>query len=226
MCKIRFCTVFVLCNKIHVVQSWLMNKNLLAILVILVAGTILFLSGEFPDIKKITLDQSSSSHLPTLLPPDDDSLIKFNLPVIAIHGTESALSAEAWTIFQNYLNFAKNHDLASIRSLSHQISPTCNDTSKEKDCFALMDSVYSFANSYKLSDFNHIQSDGRQIVMYTDGPTVAILYFTRNADDIKVLGMRFCFEDEATVGTCVKTDSIKHDLNGNGWWDSVELLFY
>ena len=139
------------------------------------------------------------------------------------------LKAEAWTIFQNYLNFAKNHDLAGIRSLSHQISATCNDPLKEKECFTLMDSVYSFAGNLKLSEFKHIQSDERQIIMYTDGPAVAMLYFTRNENDIndiKVLGMRFCFEDEATVGTCVKTGSIEHDLNGNGWWDSVAVLFY
>lgn len=148
------------------------------------------------------------------------------LPSLTVPGNEVILSAEAWAVFQNYLQFAKTHDLSGIRSLSHQISATCNDPAKEKECFALMDSVYSFASSYKLNDFNHIQADEHQIIMYTDGPTVAILYFTRNGDAIKVLGMRFCFEDENTIGTCVKTDSIKNDSNGNGWWDSVESLFY
>jgi len=137
------------------------------------------------------------------------------------------LKAEAWTIFQNYLNFAKNHDLAGIRSLSHQISATCNDPLKEKECFTLMDSVYSFASAYKLNDFKHIQADGRQIIMSTDGPTVVILYFTKDESvSLKVLGMRFCFEDETALNSCVETDPAKRDVDGNGWWDSVESLLY
>ncbi|MBI2673822.1 MAG: hypothetical protein HYX23_00900 [Candidatus Zambryskibacteria bacterium] len=184
------------------------SKQIAVVLAILAAGSILFVGNR--DI---------SSYFPSF---------SFSLPSLEIsrNSTDATLSVEAWNIFQNYLKFAKNHDLIGIRSLSHQISATCNDPAKENDCFALMDSVYSFASPLKLSDFNHIQSDERQIVMYTDGPTVATLYFTRNADDTKVLGMRFCFEDETTIGTCVMIDSLKQDSNNNGWWDSVESLFY
>ena len=152
----------------------------------------------------------------------ENSLISTNL----LHPQQNNLEHDAWTTFQNYLEFARTHDLPGLRNLSHQISATCNDPAKENDCFALMDSVYSFAGNLKLGEFKHIQSDERQIIMYTDGPMVAMLYFTRNKNDIKVLGMKFCFEDETTIGTCVKTDAIKRDLNGNGWWDSVESLFY
>ncbi|MEK9171753.1 MAG: hypothetical protein AAB782_00755 [Patescibacteria group bacterium] len=134
---------------------------------------------------------------------------------------------EAWTTFENYLEFARAHNLSGIRSLSHQISATCNDPSREKECFALMDSVYAFASQFKLGDFKHIQSDERQVIMFTDGPTVAILYFTKDErGSLKVLGMRFCLEDETVQKKCVDTDSIKHDENNNGWWDSVESLFY
>ena len=137
------------------------------------------------------------------------------------------LNLKAWQVFENYLKFAKTHDLAGLRNLSYQISPTCNDHTKEQECNALMDSVYFFASNFKISDFTHFMSDERQIVMYTDGPTVAILFFTRDeAGTPKVLGMRFCFEDETVVGTCVDINLFKRDLNGNGWWDNVESLFY
>ncbi len=195
------------------------NKQTAVILAIFVVGTILFANNYTFEIGKPAPSRGSSIVLPS-----------FSLPSFKIlPANDAAVTAEAWMVFEKYLEFAKNHDLPGLRSLSHQISATCNDPAKENDCFALMDSVYSFAGNLKLSEFKHIQSDERQIIMYTDGPAVAMLYFTRNKNDIndiKVLGMRFCFEDEQTVGTCVKTDSIKHDVNGNGWWDSVESLFY
>jgi len=134
---------------------------------------------------------------------------------------------EAWTTFQNYLEFARTHNLSGIRSLSHQISATCSDLSREAECFALMDSVYAFTSTFKLNDFKHIQSDERQVIMFTDGPTVVILYFTKDeSGSLKVLGMRFCLEDESVPNICVETDPAKRDQDGNGWWDDVESLFY
>lgn len=139
----------------------------------------------------------------------------------------SNASNEAWTTLQNYLEFARTRNLPGIRSLSHQVSATCNDPSREKECFALMDSVYAFASQLKLSEFKHIQMDERQIIMFTDGPTVAILYFTKDIDGTsKVLGLRFCLEDETVQERCIETGSIRHDEDGDGWWDSVESLFY
>ncbi|MBI2086666.1 MAG: hypothetical protein HYT69_00600 [Candidatus Zambryskibacteria bacterium] len=140
---------------------------------------------------------------------------------------ESTEAGEAWTVFEKYLEFAKSHDLEGIKSLSHQISDTCNNPARETECFALMDSVYAIASPLKSSDFKHIVSDEHQIVMYTDGPTVAVLYFTRDKiGALKVLGLSLCFEDETSVGSCIKTDSIKQDRDSDGWWDSVEALFY
>jgi len=146
-----------------------------------------------------------------------------NLPLPWQEGSKR----EAWMTFQNYLEFARTHNLSGIRSLSHQISAACNDQSREEECFALMDSVYAFASQLELGAFQRIQMDERQIIMFTDGPAVAILYFTRDANGTpKVLGLRFCLEDETAQGKCVEIDSIKHDENNNGWWDSVESLFY
>ena len=134
---------------------------------------------------------------------------------------------EAWQVFQNYLEFARTHDLIGIESLSHQISATCFDPSREKECLALMDNVYAIGSSLKASDFTNVQEDKRQIIMFTDGPVVTTLYFTRKENGtLKVLGMRFCFEDETVSDSCVETNPVKRDQDNNGWWDSVESLFY
>jgi len=135
------------------------------------------------------------------------------------------LKSEAWQIFENYLEFAHAHNIEGIRSLSHQMSTTCQDPSKQTECFALMDSVYSFGIIFQAGDFKHVQVDERQIIMSTDGPGVAVLYFTRDQNGTpKVLGMRLCTED--VPGECVESDPSKRDLDGNGWWDEVESLFY
>ena len=147
--------------------------------------------------------------------------------ILTTFSTTNSDKREAWTTFQNYLEFARTHNLSGIRSLSHQISATCGDQSREEECFALMDSIYAFTSTFTLSDFKHIQSDEKQAIMYTDGPTVVILYFTKDeSGSLKVLGMRFCFEAETSPNSCVETDPVKRDQDGNGWWDDVESLFY
>jgi len=146
--------------------------------------------------------------------------------IVTLSATDSP-KREAWTTFENYLEFARTHNLSGIRSLSHQISSACNDSLREEECFALMDNVYTVASRLELSEFKHIQMDKRQIIMFTDGPVVAILYFTRDVNGTpKMLGLRFCLEDETKKENCVETEPGRRDLDSNGWWDSVESLFY
>ena len=135
---------------------------------------------------------------------------------------------EAWQVFENYLEFARTHNLDGIKSLSHQISATCLDETRTEECFALMDNLYNIASTLRQSDFRYIEEDSRQIIMSTDGPVVAILFFTKDLTGTpKVLGLRFCIES-GEVGTepCVEIDPAKRDLDENGWWDKVESLFY
>ena len=194
------------------------KKQITVLVALLATGIIFFISTQNFEIKRPTANNGSS--IPSL-----SSFPTLSLKIPRLD--DIAVATEAWIIFQNYLEFARTHNFAVFTSLSHQISPACFDPSREKECFALMDSVYSFSSYLEKSNFKYIQADERQIIMYTDAPTVAILYFTKDdTGTIKVLGLRFCFEDESTLGTCVKTDSIKGDEDGDGWWDSVESLFY
>ena len=138
-----------------------------------------------------------------------------------------SIETRAWNVFKNYVNFAKAHDLEDLRTIAYQISPTCNDPAKVAECNSLMDNVYNIAGQMTQDILTHSLYDDHQIVLYTDGPLVTIVYFTRDdQDNIKVLGMRFCLENKKTASTCVDPAKFRLDADGNGWWDNVESLFY
>ena len=194
-----------------------MRKEVIVIIALLAAGFI-FVTGT----RNFQMDNSRASNDSSV------SFPSFSFPYLERPQPPSAaLANEAWQTFQSYLEFAKTHNLAGVRSLSPQISPACSDPIREEECFALMDSVYSIAGELEPSIFKYIQGDERQAVMYTDGQTVLILYFTRAEDKtLKVLGLRFCLEDETSEEKCVETDSLSNDEDGDGWWNTVESLFY
>ena len=125
-----------------------MIKNIIVIIAILVASIILFTSKNTSEIKGDISRRDILDYFPSL-----------SFPPLTISGNELALSVESWTTFEKYLEFAKTHDLNGIRNLSHQISDTCNDPLREKECFALMDSVYSFASLFKQNDFNQLYEE-------------------------------------------------------------------
>lgn len=140
----------------------------------------------------------------------------------------------AWSTFQDYLKFAKEHDLEGVKSLSYQVSETCSNPEKVTDCNTLMDSVYMIAGGFKLSDFVNVFSDEKQIILTTDyvevfkdaDPTKVVLYFVKSdAGAPKVLGIRFCYGKESDQNICVITDPEKRDSDKDGWWDDVESLF-
>jgi hypothetical protein len=219
----------------------MMKKNIAVALALLATGVMLLMSQKTfelvksEDLNQITLFPLNLPWLNNLqttspLPLPTSHLSPSNEAPIAAsdltHNNGTPIS-EAWVIFQQYLEFAQLHDLPEVRRLSHQMSATCNDTLKEQECFALMDSVHAIGKTLIASDFKYTQADRRQTILYTDGPVVAIIYFTRNESNLlKVLGLRFCFEDNTTVNSCVETDPNRRDLDQNGWWDSVESLFH
>lgn len=193
------------------------NKQIIAIIAIFAAGTILFASNRIFEIAEPTTPSRGSSF----------SIPLFSLPFLKIlPANDAVMSAEAWIVFENYLEFARVHNLNGVKSLSYQMSATCQDPAREAECFALMDSVYAFGSALKKEDFIHVVYDDRQIIAFTDAPAVSILYFVRDGKGVlKILGLRFCFENENTPGSCAR-NMARDDTDGDGWWDSVESLFY
>ncbi len=192
-----------------------MEKKIIAIVAIFAAGTILFASDYIFEIGEPLPGRGSSISLPS-----------FSLPFLKIlPANDAVVNAEAWIVFETYLEFARTHNLDGVKSLSYQISAACQDLARESECLTLMDSVYAFGSTLKKEDFNHVYYDNRQVILSTDAPAVAILYFTRDEKGVlKMLGLRFCFEDENAPGSCAR-NMTKNDTDGNGWWDSTESLF-
>ncbi len=146
-------------------------------------------------------------------------------------GTPVAI--QIWSTFEAYRAAATAHDLEKVKSLSYQVSPACQDPERRAECDTLMDSVAFFTADFKQSDFGHIAYDTRQAILSTDylklegadEPIKTVLYFVREGEIAKMLGIRFCIGVEDERQECVETSRDKRDQNNNGWWDDVEALF-
>jgi len=170
--------------------------------------------------------------------------------------TSQALENEAWSVFQNYLTAAKNHDLATLTNLSYQLSATCKDPSQQAACFQKMDAAYTAAKDYQEKDFTHILSDNKQIILYTDWGQVynsdvtidsrILIYFTRTSagtpqllsfnpsqaiytNHVDTNGKTLTqAQIDSLVASAEQTDNsaLQKDSDNNGWWDSIQQLFY
>jgi len=119
--------------------------------------------------------------------------------------TTEEVTAEAWQVIEEYLGYAKAHDLEGVRKLSYKLSPTCENVSKIEECYALMDSVHAIISLFTKDNFNHALWNTKKITLFTDykdGTRVA-LYFIRDNDHVlKINGMKFCFSNESTSDEC------------------------
>lgn len=179
----------------------------------------------------------------------------------------------SFAVFDEYLAAAKAHDLEKLSALSYQLSETCKDESKRKDCEALMDNVAYFGTAFSRENMKVFGRDRKQIILAGefqeilegDVPSITrpIIYFVREDDAVKLLSFNpfqgaFFFRGDAATSTvserlwasiadsdndslpdktencednesgpdCVKTNPSKKDSDGDGWWDSIEALFY
>lgn len=191
-----------------------MKTRLIVILALMVVVVFLLLGTDAP--KKITLANKTLA-LPNF------SLTSLKLPFF----NNNAPSSAEWNTFEKYLAFAQSRDLEGLKSLSHQISPSCSDPSQREQCNKLMDSVSNLKNIFIESDFKNSVSDSKQTILYTDGPNRAFLYFTKTeSGEIKVLGMRLCIDNGPDDLTCVDKNATQTDSDLDGWWNSTEALFY
>lgn len=169
---------------------------------------------------------------------------------------EQTLKKQTWNIFQNYRTAAKNHDLPTLSGLSYQLSAVCKDPAQQVACFQKMDAVYTATKSLQQTDFDHIVYDSKQVILYTDWQTVynsdvtiagrVLVYFARTPNGtLKLLSFNpsqaeyIAHRDSSgktltqsvidiTVASTTAADDIalKKDSDGNGWWDSIQSLFY
>lgn len=171
------------------------------------------------------------------LPEGDTSRPVINLPGRSTPTTAKTDGKAAFAVFKRYMEYARTHDLEGLRTVSHQISPICNDPSKQTECFTLMDNVYGFAKDFREIEFKNVYSDSRQIVLTSDFgplpenapegsiPVRYALFFTKGTDgEPNVLGIKYCLAD-SPERQCFETDPSERDKDNDGWWDQVEEFF-
>ncbi|HEY4511456.1 MAG TPA: hypothetical protein VJH55_01310 [Candidatus Paceibacterota bacterium] len=112
--------------------------------------------------------------------------------------TAAELEAEmAWRVFDTFLKAVKDHDIETVKRVSHQVSEQCTDPTREKECFMLMDNVHILGSAIKKEDFTIVWSDAKQLILstpfkrYADdkvaGYGQGVMYFTKVGGEHKIL---------------------------------------
>lgn len=73
----------------------------------------------------------------------------------------------AWDTLTLYLAKLKAHDIEGVKKLSYQQSDTCKDSTKQADCFKLMDSAYLIGSQLKQESYVNRAEDAKQLILTT-----------------------------------------------------------
>jgi len=211
-----------------------MKKPLITIIVLVALGYVLFLNIDNLNIKG---NYSTSTPSGSVSLPDFSNSL--NIPKLNLK--DSIVGGGAWQAFDEYRKAAHNHNLEEIKRLSYQLSETCKNKETESDCFAIMDGLYEATKDFKITDFTNTIFDDKQIISYTDyhkeareeGSTEdrfgrTLIYFIKSSTGSPlILSIRFCSTNDLKVpDDCVEPDPAKRDLDNDGWWDSLQNIFY
>jgi len=211
-----------------------MKKPIIAVIVLIALGYILFLNVDNFNIKGNYSTSTPSESIP--LPDFSNGL---NIPKLSLK--DSIVGAEAWQAFDDYRKAAHDHNLEEIKKLSYQLSDTCKNKQTESDCFAIMDGLYEATKDFKIADFTNTIFDDKQIISYTDYQKEApeegssedrfgrtLIYFIKSPTGSPlILSIKFCSTNDLEMPDhCVEPDPSKRDLDNDGWWDSLQNIFY
>lgn len=118
-----------------------------------------------------------------------------DLPEIGVPLSNSPKDV-AWRVFENYLAYNKAQDLPGVKRVVYRVAPVCAE-SATLDCIARMNQAYYYGSRLNRSDFIHVWSDERQIILSTDftvqedknslGRHRGIIYFINVDGDWKLL---------------------------------------
>jgi len=160
------------------------NKIIIAIVVVVLAGLGFYFFQNRGSAPVVEIEHNATS-----TPETGTKLTNFDL---------------AWNVLQQYLAYAKAHDVAGVEKLSYQLTDSCkkyNESEANKtDCDARMNTVYNFGYSFKKSDFIYEWSDKKQIILSTDWAVSgeadysarmrSIIFFIVDGSTIKVLSFK------------------------------------
>ncbi len=148
------------------------NKIILGIivLVLIVLGLVLTKRSEAPTAEPSVNDELTASSTDQVASTSDSSTPLAKDP-----------KTEAWDLFQKYLSYNKNQDLAGVKSLVYKISKVCDTTKPSDECKARMSSAYAHGSTLKKEDFINVWSDKRQTVLTTD-------FWTETSVELNLVG--------------------------------------
>lgn len=82
--------------------------------------------------------------------------------------SESAYPDDLWVIFSQYIERAKQHDLAGLSGYSFYLSDVCKDPKQKNECFAKMDALVEAARPLVQKDFVNEWKDNKQAIFSTN----------------------------------------------------------
>jgi len=136
------------------------------------------------------------------MPPEAISTVSVATSTDSVKSTETTPTGgglmtitvfdRAWMTFEDYVSRAHEHNIVGVKDLSYKQSAICKNKETEKQCFTLMDNVYSIGKDFRKEDYKNIWSDEKQVIVFTDprydnaekqyGLIQSYIYFTREKD--------------------------------------------
>ena len=156
-----------------------MNKKIIFSLlaVILVAGSVYFINSkkaEPVDTPLITSEQPGEQIV-------QNAQSTSTAPTTPTTSEKEAIKNMAWSLFQKYLSYNKESNLAGVKSSVYKISEVCNMETPNQECKDRMQSAYSYGSVLKSQEFKNVWYDEKQIIISTD-------FWTENSPEVGAYG--------------------------------------
>jgi hypothetical protein len=149
---------------------------------------------------------------------------------------------KAWTTWENYLEYARVHDIAGVKSIAYIFNGTCSkveaDPGMQEKCYKILDDLYSLGITLKRSDFPNVSFDNKQVIFFTNvsqkeeantmGTAKNLIYFINKGDEIKLLYLEmwrsFAIEKKNLTSEQIasKIEEKTKDTDGDGLEDQLE----
>jgi len=151
-----------------------MNKNkkimlITGALVVILGSFLLFKNVSWAPVTEIVLDQNSNSQTGKVV----ENTINPNIPSQTLPLSNTSIDV-AWAVFQKYLAFNKDQNLAGVKSIVYKVASICADPKTLIDCKARMSSAYAYGSALKKADFVNVWQDEKQIILATNFWTESI----------------------------------------------------
>lgn len=154
-----------------------MNKKiiftLLALILIATGFYFINMRGTTPSEPSIT--QGENPEQPEGNQPSEPSKSEPLTP------EKEVIKNEAWALFQKYLTYNKENNLAGVKNSVYKISDVCDMEVPNQECKDRMQSAYSYGSVLESKEFKNVWYDEKQIILSTD-------FWTESSEEMGAYG--------------------------------------